>query len=70
MPKFLQGIYTLTVSASNHRCTSNIRIKVLIEDVNDNNPMFEQSEYIVELKENTPVGHVVTTLTATDRPPP
>ena len=31
MPKFLQGIYTLSVSASNHRCTSNIRIKVLVE---------------------------------------
>ena len=28
--------------------------------------MFSQSEYIVELKENTPVGHVVTTLSAKD----
>ncbi|KAI2804340.1 hypothetical protein BLOT_003322, partial [Blomia tropicalis] len=66
MPKFLQGIYTLSLSASNHRCTSNIRIRILIEDVNDNNPVFQQAEYMVELKENTPIGHVVTTLTATD----
>lgn len=66
MAKFLQGIYTLTVSASNHRCTANIRIKILVIDENDNSPLFQQQEYIVELKENTPVGHVVTTLTATD----
>nr|XP_046916120.1 protocadherin Fat 4-like isoform X2 [Dermatophagoides farinae] len=66
MAKFLQGIYTLSVSASNAKCTANIRVKILIEDVNDNSPMFSQSEYIVELKENTPVGHVVTTLSAKD----
>ena len=66
MAKFLQGIYTLTVSATNHRCTANIRIKIQIIDDNDNSPLFQQAEYIVELKENTPVGHVVTTLTATD----
>lgn len=66
MAKFLQGIYTLSVSASNARCTASIRIKILIEDVNDNSPVFKQNDYVVELMENTPIGHVVTTLTATD----
>nr|XP_027203228.1 protocadherin Fat 4-like [Dermatophagoides pteronyssinus] len=66
MAKFLQGIYTLSISASNAKCTANIRVKILIEDVNDNSPIFSQSEYLVELKENTPVGHVITTLNAKD----
>lgn len=66
MAKFLQGIYTLSVSASNSRCTSTIRVKIRIEDVNDNSPVFPQPELIVELKENTPVGHVVATLQAKD----
>lgn len=67
MPKFLQGIYTLAISASNHRCTANARVKILIEDVNDNSPVFEKNEYLVELKENTPVGQVVTSIKATDK---
>ncbi|XP_053211715.1 protocadherin Fat 4-like isoform X1 [Panonychus citri] len=67
MPKFLQGIYTLTVTAANHRCSSSTRIKIMVEDVNDNNPVFTSPDYVVELKENTPIGHVVTTVSATDK---
>ncbi|RWS16902.1 protocadherin Fat 4-like protein, partial [Dinothrombium tinctorium] len=67
MPKFLQGIYTLTVTASNNRCSTSTRIKILVEDVNDNNPIFAQNDFITELKENTPIGHVVTTVTAIDK---
>ncbi|XP_074599101.1 protocadherin Fat 4-like [Brevipalpus obovatus] len=67
MPKFLQGIYTLTVAASNSRCSTNTRIKIMVEDVNDNNPIFEKDEYIVELRENLPIGHVVTRVAATDK---
>lgn len=67
MPKFLQGIFTLTVTASNQKCSTNARVKIMVEDVNDNNPVFSQNDFIVELKENTPIGHVVSILTATDK---
>jgi len=67
MPNFLQGIYTLTVTASNSRCSTSTRVKIMIEDINDNNPVFDKSDYVVELKENTPIGHVVTTVVATDK---
>lgn len=67
MANFLQGIYTITVTAGNQRCSTSTRIKIMVEDVNDNNPVFEKEEYMVDLKENTPIGHVVTRLTATDK---
>ncbi|XP_054156169.1 protocadherin Fat 4-like isoform X2 [Oppia nitens] len=67
MPKFLQGVHTLAITASNQRCSANSRVKIMVEDVNDNNPVFSQSDFVVELKENTPIGQVVTTLTATDK---
>lgn len=67
MAKFLQGIFTITVTAGNQRCAANTRIKIFIEDVNDNSPVFEKNDFIVEVKENTPIGQVVTTLNATDR---
>lgn len=38
MAAFLQGIYTLTVSASSPRCQAGVRIKILVEDINDNSP--------------------------------
>ncbi|RWS30694.1 protocadherin Fat 4-like protein, partial [Leptotrombidium deliense] len=67
MPKFLQGVYTLTITASNHRCSTSARVKIFIEDVNDNNPIFPENDVVTELKENTPIGHVVTTVTASDK---
>ena len=67
IPKFLQGIHTLGITASNQKCSASTRVKIFIEDVNDNNPVFSQSDFIVELKENTPIGQVVTTVTATDK---
>lgn len=67
MAKFLEGMYTLTVTASNQRCSASSRVKVLVADVNDNNPVFEQPNNVVRLQENTPVGHVVTRMMATDK---
>ena len=55
MPAFLQGVFTLTVAASNSKCAGNTRVRIHIEDVNDNSPVFDKSEYNVELEE---VGHV------------
>jgi len=66
MPKFLGGVYTLTVSASNGRCATQARVKILVEDQNDNVPQFERADYVVELRENSPVGHVISQLQASD----
>ncbi|UYV72307.1 hypothetical protein LAZ67_9002569 [Cordylochernes scorpioides] len=67
MPPALQGIYTLTVTATNSKCASSVRLRILLEDVNDNSPVFEKNDFIIELNENSPPGHVVAHLTATDR---
>lgn len=66
MPKFLGGIYTLTVTASNSKCATQAKVKIMIEDQNDNSPMFEKSDYYVDLRENSPIGHVISQLQATD----
>lgn len=66
MPKFLAGMYTLTVSASNSKCATQARVKIMIEDQNDNSPAFEKLDYHVDLRENSPIGHVVTQLQASD----
>lgn len=66
MPKFLGGIYSLTVTASNSKCATQARVKILIEDQNDNSPQFERQDYHVELRENSPIGHVISQLQASD----
>ncbi|XP_049642818.1 protocadherin gamma-A2 isoform X6 [Suncus etruscus] len=42
------------------------RIRVMIQDVNDNAPVFTQPEYRVSVPENMPVGTRILTVTATD----
>lgn len=63
----LHGMYTLAVTASNQRCSGSTYIRIYVEDVNDNSPVFEKSVFIIDLKENSQAGHVVAQLTATDR---
>ena len=41
-------------------------LKVNITDVNDNEPLFNQSEYSVTLLEGTNIGDVFATVTAVD----
>ena len=67
MSKFLHGIYTLTVTASNVKCSTRTMIKVLVLDTNDNMPVFTESNYLVQLRENTPANTVVTKVNATDK---
>ncbi|XP_054998215.1 protocadherin gamma-A2 isoform X9 [Sorex araneus] len=42
------------------------RIRVVIQDANDNAPVFTQPEYRVSVPENTPIGTRILTVTATD----
>ncbi|UYV72309.1 hypothetical protein LAZ67_9002572 [Cordylochernes scorpioides] len=57
----------INVTATNSKCASSVRLRILLEDVNDNSPVFEKNDFIIELNENSPPGHVVAHLTATDR---
>ena len=67
MSRFLHGVYTLVVSASNVKCSTRTMIKVLVEDANDNNPVFTEQNYFVQLRENTQANTVVTRVNATDK---
>ncbi|KAG7484455.1 hypothetical protein MATL_G00049540 [Megalops atlanticus] len=59
--------YTLTVRASDSKHQSEANLTVLVEDVNDNAPVFTQDLYQVTLPEHSPPGSPVITVTATDR---
>ncbi|KAG7471220.1 hypothetical protein MATL_G00122070 [Megalops atlanticus] len=59
--------YTLTVRSSDSRHQSEANLTVLVEDVNDNAPIFTQDLYQVTLLEHSPPGSPVITVTATDR---
>ncbi|KAG9351769.1 hypothetical protein JZ751_023020 [Albula glossodonta] len=59
--------YTLTIHASDSKHQSEANLTVLVEDVNDNAPIFTQDLYQVMLPEHSPPGSPVITVTATDR---
>lgn len=42
-------------------------VNVTVLDVNDNPPVFVQSDYVVELNESSPIGTTVLTVTAVDK---
>ncbi|XP_061858759.1 protocadherin gamma-A6-like [Colius striatus] len=46
--------------------TGTAQIRVMVLDVNDNAPMFSQSEYMVHVPEDVPVGSTIVTVTAAD----
>uniref|UniRef100_A0A8C6SHA9 Dachsous cadherin-related 1a n=1 Tax=Neogobius melanostomus TaxID=47308 RepID=A0A8C6SHA9_9GOBI len=59
--------YTLTIHASDSKHHSEANLTVLVQDVNDNCPVFTQELYQVTVAEHLPAGSVVVTVTATDR---
>uniref|UniRef100_A0A8C1MAR4 Protocadherin-16 n=1 Tax=Cyprinus carpio TaxID=7962 RepID=A0A8C1MAR4_CYPCA len=59
--------YTLTISSSDSKQQSYANLTVLVEDVNDNAPVFSQDLYEVTLAEHLPAGSSVITVTATDK---
>ncbi|GIY34023.1 protocadherin Fat 2 [Caerostris extrusa] len=64
---FFIDTMAFNVTASNQRCSGNTRLNIFVEDVNDNSPLFEKKDFLVEVKENAPPGHVVVHLTAMDK---
>ncbi|XP_015840548.1 fat-like cadherin-related tumor suppressor homolog isoform X7 [Tribolium castaneum] len=64
--------YSLTVSAIDQgnagtRKQSSAKVKIYVEDTNDNDPIFDESEKFVPIDENLPAGTSVTTVHAKDR---
>ncbi|KAH9373916.1 hypothetical protein HPB48_001092 [Haemaphysalis longicornis] len=62
--------YNLTVTATDRGSpprSSTAFLLILVNDVNDHEPVFEQSEYSSQLSELAPVGSFVAAVTATDR---
>ncbi|XP_049616876.1 cadherin EGF LAG seven-pass G-type receptor 1 isoform X5 [Syngnathus scovelli] len=43
-----------------------VPIHVVVQDINDNAPVFEKDELFIDVEENIPVGSVVARITATD----
>nr|XP_034970866.1 protocadherin-16 [Zootoca vivipara]XP_034970867.1 protocadherin-16 [Zootoca vivipara] len=58
--------YALTVRASDSQHETEANVTVLVEDVNDNPPVFSQALYQVVLPEHTRAGSPILTLSATD----
>lgn len=64
--------YTLTVSAidqgnSGMRKQSSAKVKINIQDTNDNDPVFEDTNKTIWIDENEPAGTTVTKVTARDK---
>lgn len=64
--------YSLTVSAIDQgnvgtRKQSSAKVKIYVEDTNDNDPIFEKPESVVWIDENLPAGTSVTTVHAKDK---
>lgn len=62
----LQPFYNLSVSVSDGVFRSSAAVLVTVIGANFHNPTFSQTEYVVELVENSPVGTLVAEAKATD----
>ncbi|XP_055371961.1 fat-like cadherin-related tumor suppressor homolog [Condylostylus longicornis] len=67
-----KAFYTLTVSAidqgnSGMRMQSSAKVKINVQDTNDNDPVFENINKTIWIDENEPSGTTVTKVTARDR---
>lgn len=67
-----KAFYTLTVSAIDQgnvgmRKQSSAKVKINVQDTNDNDPIFDQTNQTIWIDENEPAGTTVTKVTARDR---
>ncbi|RXM30515.1 Protocadherin-16 [Acipenser ruthenus] len=61
--------YYLTIEARDHgtpQLSSIASVVVKVLDVNDNNPMFKEGAYTIDISEDAPIGTLVLDITATD----
>ncbi|XP_058065437.1 fat-like cadherin-related tumor suppressor homolog [Anopheles bellator] len=67
-----KAFYTLTVSAIDQgnpgtRKQSSAKVKINVQDTNDNDPVFETPNLTIAVDENEPAGTIVTKVTARDK---
>ncbi|XP_053319442.1 protocadherin gamma-B2-like isoform X40 [Spea bombifrons] len=65
-----QKLYEFTLTATDGGKpvkTGTTIIRIMVQDLNDNNPVFSQDIYRVNLKEDVPIGFLVLRLSATDK---
>lgn len=58
--------YTLTIVASDNLHTSICEVQILVQDQNDNDPVFQSASYDKSIYENIGVGETVLIVLATD----
>ncbi|XP_055629291.1 fat-like cadherin-related tumor suppressor homolog isoform X3 [Toxorhynchites rutilus septentrionalis] len=68
----MKAFYTLTVSAIDQgntgtRKQSSAKVKINVQDTNDNDPIFETSNMTIWVDENEPAGTTVSKVTARDK---
>lgn len=62
----LQNEYIFTITANDHKHTISTKLILTVLDVNDHNPKFSQLIYTVNITYSTPIGTILTKLTAYD----
>ena len=61
-----QSVYLLTAAAMDGLFTSHVDVTLLVEDANDNAPVFTRSQYSATIPETLPVGSSVVQVSAED----
>ncbi|XP_048883522.1 cadherin-related family member 2-like [Brienomyrus brachyistius] len=59
-------IEVVATEDSTSDCCSTATVTIQIKDINDNFPTFKQDTYEIEVKEHSPIGTIIATITATD----
>ncbi|CAF0953346.1 unnamed protein product [Adineta steineri] len=62
----LQSEYIFTITANDYKYTTSTKLTLTVLDVNDHNPKFSQTIYTVNISYSTPIGTILTKLTAYD----
>lgn len=63
----IQANYSFILTARDSVHNASLSVVLVVTDVNDNAPVFEQQEYNASVREGTAIGHEVVRLSATDR---
>lgn len=62
----VRSLLVLAVDSGKVPLTSTARVVITVKDINDNPPMFTDPVYFFSVREDSPVGHTVGTVSASD----
>lgn len=60
-------LFVLAVDGGNPKLTGTLTVNIDITDINDNSPLFQNSEYVANISDSTTVDSVVSIVKATDQ---